>query len=187
MNKTIISSTLVALMVSFAASCYESSDSNDSGTNNGSQITDAYSEGDADEKTNKNAQNTDANSEGDASHNTDNEYIFDLNTVILQRQMKGWELYAWTDDDGVSFTLMAGTNRTKTREEITSDLDILDVDTGWTKIKVDDIDDLETLLSKVPEGDTVVWRGCGFERCEPVSKETESKILGMIEERNISA
>ena len=53
----------------------------------------------------------------------------------LPHSMKGYELYSWEEDAQWHFTLITGTNRTKTMEEITSNEDYISV-TGWVKIQV---------------------------------------------------
>jgi hypothetical protein len=74
----------------------------------------------------------------------------------LPRSFKGYELYSWEEDSQWHFTLITGTNRTKTMEEITSDEDFIS-ETGWVKIHVVGADTIEDVLSRLPEGESVCW------------------------------
>jgi len=74
----------------------------------------------------------------------------------LPRSMKGYELYSWQEDGQWRFTLITGTNRTKTMEEITSEEDFIS-ETGWVKIHVVGVDAIKDVLGRVPEGESVCW------------------------------
>ena len=74
----------------------------------------------------------------------------------LPRSMKGYELYSWSDDGQWHFTLITGTNRTKTMEEIISEEDAIS-ETGRIKIRVVGVDAIKSVLSKVPQGESVFW------------------------------
>ena len=39
-------------------------------------------------------------------------------TIVSEKSMKGFDLYAWEKDGNIFFTLLRGTNRNKTSEEI---------------------------------------------------------------------
>jgi hypothetical protein len=60
--------------------------------------------------------------------------------------MKGYELYSWQEDDRWVFSLLVGTNREKTLEEIKS-----------TDTILPDVDTLISVLEKVPSGQYVTW------------------------------
>jgi len=60
--------------------------------------------------------------------------------------MKGYELYSWQEDNQWDFSLLVGTNREKTLDEIKS------VDTVLL-----DVDALISTLEKVPPGQYVTW------------------------------
>ncbi len=60
--------------------------------------------------------------------------------------MKGYELYSWQDNNQWKFSLLAGTNREKTLEEIKS------IDTVLS-----DIDALISTLGHVPSGQYITW------------------------------
>ncbi len=60
--------------------------------------------------------------------------------------MKGYELYSWQEGDQWVFSLLAGTNRLKTLEEIKS-----------TDTRLPDVEALITRLKKVPAGQYITW------------------------------
>jgi len=72
--------------------------------------------------------------------------------------MKGYELYSWPVDGKWHFTLITGTNRNKTVEEITSGEDYIS-EVGWVKISVVGVEAIEGVLGKVPPGPFVTWLG----------------------------
>ena len=72
----------------------------------------------------------------------------------LPHSMKGYELYSWEEDNQWHFTLITGTNRTKTMEEITSREDFIS-ETGWVKIRVVGADAIKDILSRLPQGESV--------------------------------
>jgi hypothetical protein len=74
----------------------------------------------------------------------------------LPYSMKGYELYSWEEEGQWYFTLITGTDRTKTIEEITSKGDFVS-ETGWVKIRVVGADAIEDVLSRLPEGESVLW------------------------------
>jgi hypothetical protein len=74
----------------------------------------------------------------------------------LPRSFKGYELYSWEEEDQWHFTLISGTNRTKTTEEITSKEDFIS-EAGWVKIHVAGVEALKDVLSRLPEGESVFW------------------------------
>jgi hypothetical protein len=74
----------------------------------------------------------------------------------LPRSFKGYELYSWEEDSQWHFTLITGTNRTKTMEEITSKEDFIS-EIGWVKIHVMGADAIKDVLSRLPEGESVFW------------------------------
>jgi hypothetical protein len=74
----------------------------------------------------------------------------------LSRSFKGYELYSWEEDGQWHFTLITGTDRTKTMEEITSKEDFIS-ETGWVKIQVVGADAIEDVLSRLPQGESIFW------------------------------
>ena len=80
---------------------------------------------------------------------------------LLPRSMKGYELYSWPVEDTWHFTLITGTNRNKTLEEVKASDDRWTED-GWVRIHVQGVDAIKALLSRVPEGEWVLWAGPGW-------------------------
>ena len=60
--------------------------------------------------------------------------------------MKGFELYSWQDGSQWKFSLLTGTNREKTLDEITS-----------TDTVLDGVDALRSALEVVSPGQTITW------------------------------
>ena len=74
----------------------------------------------------------------------------------LPRSFKGYELYSWEEEGQWHFTLITGTNRIKTIEEITYKGDFIS-ETGWVKIQVVGADAIKDVLSRLLEGESVFW------------------------------
>jgi hypothetical protein len=74
----------------------------------------------------------------------------------LPNSMKGYELYSWPQDNQWHFTLITGTNRNKTLEEIVSSGDFIS-ETGWIKVHVAGVDAIKSVLSKLPRDESIFW------------------------------
>ena len=74
----------------------------------------------------------------------------------LPKSAKGYELYSWMEKGQWHFTLISGTNRNKNLAEILTEEDFIS-EVGWVKIQVTGIDELKTILSKLPAGEYVSW------------------------------
>ena len=74
----------------------------------------------------------------------------------LPDSAKGYELYSWEDEGQWHFTLMTGTNRVKTLNEIMLDEDYIS-ESGWVDIQVVGVDAVKSVLAKLPEGESVFW------------------------------
>jgi hypothetical protein len=74
----------------------------------------------------------------------------------LPHSMKGYELYSWPEDSQWHFTLITGTNRNKTLEEIISNANIISED-GWVHIHVIGVDAIKTVLSRLPQNEEILW------------------------------
>jgi len=74
----------------------------------------------------------------------------------LPNSMKGYELYSWPEDSQWHFTLITGTDRNKTVEEITSNDDFIS-EAGWVHMQMVGVDAIETVLSKLPQNEEVFW------------------------------
>ncbi len=74
----------------------------------------------------------------------------------LPHSMKGYELYSWQENDQWHFTLITGTNRNKTLEEITSGENTVSAD-EWVHMHVVGIDAIKTVLGRLPQNEYVFW------------------------------
>ena len=61
---------------------------------------------------------------------------------------KGWELYSWFDGKSWNYSILQGTNRFKTLDEVKEN-----------KIQVVGEKKLMAILKKFPKGDTITWLG----------------------------
>ncbi len=85
--------------------------------------------------------------------------IKELNLSTIHRlpsPAKGYELYSWLQEEQWHFTLITGTNRIKTLDEIVSTENILS-ETGLVKISVIGVEAIKDVLSKIPIGTWVSW------------------------------
>jgi len=71
-----------------------------------------------------------------------------LDTISFFHSMKGWELYSWPNGNDWNYSILVGTNRTKSYNEVTTN-----------KIIVFGIDSLKMLLDKFPENEYIFWIG----------------------------
>lgn len=99
-----------------------------------------------------------------------------VNAKPLPRSMKGYELYSWHDEGGDSwrFTLITGTNRLKTGEEIIAEENQV-TQSEWVKITADGMEALTALLKRLPPGTELFW--LDDERLEGVGELTASITL----------
>ena len=74
----------------------------------------------------------------------------------LPHSVKGYELYSWSEDSQWHFTLITGTNRNKTLEEIISNEDVIS-EAGWVQIHVVGVDAIKAVLSKLHQGEEILW------------------------------
>lgn len=74
----------------------------------------------------------------------------------LAHSFKGYELYSWEEEDQWHFTLITGTNRVKTLEEITTEENFIS-ETGWVRVRVVGADAIKDVLSLLPAGESVFW------------------------------
>ena len=75
---------------------------------------------------------------------------------MLPNSMKGYELYSWSENNQWHFTLITGTNRNKTLEEIISNTNIISQD-GWVHVHVVGVDEIKTVLSRLPQSEDILW------------------------------
>ncbi|MFC1910089.1 hypothetical protein ACFLXC_02200 [Chloroflexota bacterium] len=76
--------------------------------------------------------------------------------VDLPHSMKGYELYSWLESCQWHFTLITGTNRNKTLEEVISDANVVSED-GWVQIQVEGTEAINAVLSRLPRDEFVIW------------------------------
>jgi len=74
----------------------------------------------------------------------------------LPQSVKGYELYSWLQDDQWNYTLITGTNRDKTAQEIVTAGYSVNTD-GWVNIHVIGLNALEQVISLLPAGEFVTW------------------------------
>jgi hypothetical protein len=74
----------------------------------------------------------------------------------LPRSMKGYELYSWQVDNHWHFTLITGTNRNKTLDEIIYGEDFIS-EAGWVNVHLLGVDAAKSVLSKLPHDAFVKW------------------------------
>ena len=79
-------------------------------------------------------------------------------SLLLPHSMKGYELYSWQAKDQWHFTLMTGTNRVKSYEEITSN-ESISTTGGLTKISAQNVDGIKSILGRLPQHEEIVWVG----------------------------
>jgi hypothetical protein len=76
----------------------------------------------------------------------------------LPSSLKGYELYSWEENGQWHYTLITGTNRVKTMEEIISGEDFIS-EAGWVNVHVVGVDAIKDVLSRLPRGESVCWCG----------------------------
>jgi hypothetical protein len=74
----------------------------------------------------------------------------------LPHSMKGYELYSWLEDDQWHFTLITGTNRNKTMEEVISKEDFIS-EAGWVKVHSVGVEAIKAAISKLPQNEFIIW------------------------------
>jgi hypothetical protein len=80
-----------------------------------------------------------------------------VDTLTVTHSMKGWELYSWPAGNDWHFSIMVGTNRTKTYAEVTS------LETSAEHlITVTGADTLKLVLAKFPQDEYITWVGKGW-------------------------
>ncbi|HAH24494.1 MAG TPA: hypothetical protein DCL77_12210 [Prolixibacteraceae bacterium] len=71
-----------------------------------------------------------------------------LDTVTFSPSMKGWELYSWPHGSDWNYSILMGTNRAKTYQEVVANT-----------IAVVGKDSLKMLLDKFPAKEEILWIG----------------------------
>ena len=76
----------------------------------------------------------------------------------LPKSLKGYELYSWKNGSDWNFTLITGTNRSKSFDEIIAPENTLSAD-GFVKISVTGIDEIKKVLGLLQSGEQIFWAG----------------------------
>jgi hypothetical protein len=80
-----------------------------------------------------------------------------LDTLIVPHSIKGYELYSWSEGNDWHFSVLVGTNRTKTYLEVISnspsEIHLVTV-TGTNNLKL--------VLARFPEKEFITWIGQGW-------------------------
>ena len=80
---------------------------------------------------------------------------FDLTTLTFPHSMKGWELYSWPNVDDWNYSILIGTDRLKSYQEVTTN-----------EIIVTGKDSLKMILDKFITNELIIWIGRHWlERC----------------------
>jgi hypothetical protein len=79
-----------------------------------------------------------------------------LDSLIVPHSMKGYELYSWEEGKDWYFSILVGTNRTKTYSEV-----IANVPSEIHLATVTGIDNLKLVLAQFPENEFITWIGQG--------------------------
>lgn len=80
----------------------------------------------------------------------------EIATTPLPHSFKGYELYSWPVNNQWCFTLITGTNRTKSLEEVISNENIVTSD-GWVKISARGVDSIKDTLKRLPQHEEIFW------------------------------
>lgn len=94
----------------------------------------------------------------DKNENTISDRSYEVPEINeLPHLIKGYELYSWEENDNWYYTLIEGTNRTKTFEEISAENNILEG--NGIKVSTESLSELKNIISKLPEDELVFWLG----------------------------
>ena len=73
-----------------------------------------------------------------------------LDTLTVTHSMKGWEIYSWPSGNERSYSILVGTNRIKSYEEVT------DEQSAMHLITVRGVDTLKLVLDRFPEAEYIL-------------------------------
>jgi hypothetical protein len=65
-------------------------------------------------------------------------------------------LYSWFEDDTWRFTLITGTNRNKTLDEIVTGENVIS-ESGWVNAHMTGLEATKEVLSKLPQDEFIIW------------------------------
>lgn len=69
---------------------------------------------------------------------------------------KGYELYSWQANNQWNFTLITGTNRAKSHDEIIGSEQTVTAD-GWVRMSVQGVDSIKNVLARLPQHEEIFW------------------------------
>jgi hypothetical protein len=75
---------------------------------------------------------------------------------MLPHSLDGYEIYSWQQDNQWNYTLITGTDREKTTQEIVTANNTVTAD-GWVNIHVVGLDALKAVLARVSHSDFISW------------------------------
>lgn len=78
-----------------------------------------------------------------------------IDTVRVSSSVKGWGLYSWKDQNDWYYTVLYGTNRTKTIEEIQ-----FISSTALQVAKLNSVESLKNLFSRLAPKENIMWYSC---------------------------
>ena len=78
--------------------------------------------------------------------------------TLLPKSLKGYELVSWQAGENWNFTLVSGTNRQKSFEDLIEPGSSVGED-GFVKITVAGVDQIKHALDLLPAGEEVFWGG----------------------------
>ncbi len=86
--------------------------------------------------------------------------VLDLSALpeTLPSSIKGYELVSWQEDGDWWYTLVTGTNRQKSFEELVSPQSWI-IPGEFLKISTNSLADLRSILERLPSGSEVIWGG----------------------------
>jgi hypothetical protein len=100
----------------------------------------------------------------------------------LPHALKGYELYSWQAPDGNwQYTLVTGSNRLKSAEELTTG-DDTETSDGWVKLTATGLDALLDLLERLPAGEQIFWHDAS----SPAPTGAEPGLFRLPEERVVA-
>jgi hypothetical protein len=77
-----------------------------------------------------------------------------LDSLVVNHSFKGWELYSWQEGDTWHFSILMGTNRIKSYEEVISNTpNVVQL------VHVIGIDSLKNALDQFPANEEITWLG----------------------------
>lgn len=101
-----------------------------------------------------------------------------LDTITFAHSMKGWELYSWAKGNDWKYSILMGTNREKTYDEVITN-----------KVAVTGKDSLKMLLDKFPSKEEIFWMGKGADDWAKLSfpdQNTIDEIVNYAKQKELS-